>query len=44
MLNMPPIKQPHQPTTPPDLAAFRARLQTAQGPEYWRSLEELAGS
>ena len=44
MFNMPPIKQPHQPTTPPDLAAIRARLQTAQGPEYWRSLEELAGS
>src|SRR2546429_3811144 len=44
MFNMPPIKQPHQPTTPPDLAAMRARLQTAQGAEYWRSLEELAGS
>ena len=44
MFNMPPIKQPHQPATPPDLAALRARLQTAQGPEYWRSLEELAGS
>jgi len=44
MLNMPPIKHSHQPTTPPDLAAIRARLQTVQGPEYWRSLEELAGS
>lgn len=27
-----------------DLTALRARLQTVQGPEYWRSLEELAGS
>ncbi len=25
-----------------DLAAIRARLAAAQGPEYWRSLEELA--
>jgi MoCo/4Fe-4S cofactor protein with predicted Tat translocation signal len=29
---------------PPDLAARHARLQAAQGPEYWRSLEELADS
>lgn len=27
-----------------DLSTWRARLQGAQGPEYWRSLEELAGS
>ena len=26
------------------LAAFRARVARAQGPEYWRSLEELAGT
>jgi len=25
-----------------DLAAVRSRLETARGPEYWRSLEELA--
>src|SRR5690349_116561 len=25
-----------------DLAAIRARLENKQGPEYWRSLEELA--
>jgi len=44
MLNLPQIKPPHQDTPPHDLAAMRARLQTMQGPEYWRSLEELAGS
>jgi molybdopterin-containing oxidoreductase family iron-sulfur binding subunit len=27
-----------------DLAAVRAQLDKATGPEYWRSLEELAGS
>ncbi len=27
-----------------DLATVRQRLQDAQGPQYWRSLEELAGS
>jgi len=27
-----------------DLASVRARIETAAGPEYWRSLEELAGS
>ena len=27
-----------------DLDAARAKLAEAQGPEYWRSLEELAGS
>ena len=43
MLNLPQIK--HLQHTPPrNLAAMRARLQTAQGAEYWRSLEELAGS
>src|SRR5438128_12659556 len=44
MLNMPQIKHPNQPTLPLDLVALHARLQTTQGPEYWRSLEELAGS
>ncbi len=29
---------------PLDLAAIRERLRQAQGPEYWRSLDELAGS
>jgi molybdopterin-containing oxidoreductase family iron-sulfur binding subunit len=28
--------------TPLDLAAVRTRLENARGPEYWRSLEELA--
>jgi MoCo/4Fe-4S cofactor protein with predicted Tat translocation signal len=41
---MPPINHPVQFMPPLDLTALRARLQTAQGPEYWRSLEELAGS
>ena len=27
-----------------DVAAIRARLAESQGQEYWRSLEELAGS
>ena len=27
-----------------DLAAVRTRLQEARGPEYWRSLDELAGT
>ena len=27
-----------------DLATVRAELESTQGPEYWRSLEELAGS
>ena len=31
-------------TTKLDLAAARARLETAKGRDYWRSLEELAGS
>ena len=31
-----------QNTRPRDLAALRARLQTARGQEYWRSLEELS--
>jgi molybdopterin-containing oxidoreductase family iron-sulfur binding subunit len=30
--------------THPDLATIRARLEQASGPEYWRSLEELAGT
>jgi molybdopterin-containing oxidoreductase family iron-sulfur binding subunit len=29
---------------PLDLAAVRTRLQAASGPEYWRSLDELAGT
>src|SRR5438034_11636588 len=27
-----------------DLATARARIEQTKGPEYWRSLEELAGS
>src|SRR5919198_432517 len=41
---MPQMNHPDQPMPPLDLAALRVCLQTAQGPEYWRSLEELAGS
>src|SRR5919198_5469210 len=41
---MPQMNHPDQPMPPLDLTALRARLQTVQGPEYWRSLEELAGS
>jgi len=44
MLNLPQIKPVHQHPSLGDLATIRGRLQTAQGPEYWRSLEELAGS
>jgi len=29
---------------PLDLAAVREEIAAARGPEYWRSLEELAGS
>jgi molybdopterin-containing oxidoreductase family iron-sulfur binding subunit len=38
------MNQLDQPMPPLDLAAIRVRLQTAEGPEYWRSLEELADS
>jgi MoCo/4Fe-4S cofactor protein with predicted Tat translocation signal len=41
---MPPIKRSDQHPLGLDLAALRARLQTMQGPEYWRSPEELADS
>jgi molybdopterin-containing oxidoreductase family iron-sulfur binding subunit len=41
---MPQIKRPQQHTLPLDLVTLETRLQSAQGPEYWRSLEELAGS
>ena len=41
---MPQITHPKQHTLGLDLTALGARLQTMQGPEYWRSLEELAGS
>jgi len=44
MLDMPQITHLNQHATPLDLTAIRTRLQTAQGPEYWRSLEELADS
>ncbi|MGH9667550.1 MAG: TAT-variant-translocated molybdopterin oxidoreductase, partial [Bryobacteraceae bacterium] len=27
-----------------DLAAIRRKLETAKGPQYWRSLEEVAGT
>jgi molybdopterin-containing oxidoreductase family iron-sulfur binding subunit len=33
-----------RPTPPVDLAAIRRRLAAKQGPELWRSLEELAGT
>jgi MoCo/4Fe-4S cofactor protein with predicted Tat translocation signal len=41
---MPPLTPPQQHAVTLDLTALGARLQTVQGPEYWRSLEELAGS
>lgn len=31
-------------TNPLDMAAIRAKLEQARGPEYWRSLEELAST
>jgi MoCo/4Fe-4S cofactor protein with predicted Tat translocation signal len=31
-------------TNPDELSEIRARLASASGPEYWRSLEELAGT
>ena len=33
---------PYESLRPTDFASFRARLETAQGPTYWRSLDELA--
>src|SRR5215831_18527296 len=44
MLDLPPMKHHNQHPSGFDLAAIRAHLQTTQGPEYWRSLEELADS
>jgi len=44
MLDLPQIKPPDQHTTALDLVALRARMQSAQGQEYWRSLEELIGN
>ncbi len=44
MLGVSPMNNRHRKTIPLDLAAIRARLQTAQGQQYWRSLEELAES
>ncbi|MBI3245869.1 MAG: TAT-variant-translocated molybdopterin oxidoreductase [Deltaproteobacteria bacterium] len=35
---------PHTLNTPLDLAAIRARLADSRGPQYWRSLEELANT
>src|SRR5215510_10888928 len=35
---------PRKPRTPVDLAAIRSQLAQRQGKQYWRSLEELAGS
>ena len=32
------------PKTPLDLAAIRSRLSENRGPQYWRSLEELANT
>jgi MoCo/4Fe-4S cofactor protein with predicted Tat translocation signal len=42
MLGVSPMNHTHQKTIPLDLAAIRDRLGQAQGPQYWRSLEELA--
>src|SRR5438105_1988233 len=42
MRDVPPMKHRNQHPQRLDLTAIRARLQIAQGPEYWRSLEELA--
>ncbi|MGH9381189.1 MAG: TAT-variant-translocated molybdopterin oxidoreductase, partial [Thermoanaerobaculia bacterium] len=39
-----PRATPQQRTGQIDLATVRARLAGKQGPEYWRSLEELAGT
>src|SRR5262249_25106655 len=44
VLDMPQIRYPNQHPASLDVTVLRARLQTMQGPEYWRSLEELAGS
>jgi len=41
---MPQINHPNQHTLQLDAVTLGARLQAVQGPEYWRSLEELAGS
>jgi MoCo/4Fe-4S cofactor protein with predicted Tat translocation signal len=35
---------PKEAPKPIDVAAVRARLQSSSGPEYWRSLDELAGT
>ena len=42
MLGVSPMNHTHRKTIPLDLAAIRDRLGTARGPQYWRSLEELA--
>src|SRR5262249_29674390 len=44
MRDVPPMTHPKPHPQRLDLTAIRTRLQTAQGPEYWRSLEELADS
>jgi MoCo/4Fe-4S cofactor protein with predicted Tat translocation signal len=38
------MKRPPHTTSPVDLAAIRARLQAKRGPQYWRSLEEVAAT
>src|SRR5260221_10907179 len=35
---------PYMLTAPLDLAAIRTRLAESRGPQYWRSLEELANT
>ena len=42
MLGVSPMNHTHRKTIPLDLAAIRDRLGPARGPQYWRSLEELA--
>jgi molybdopterin-containing oxidoreductase family iron-sulfur binding subunit len=38
------MNSPNRKTIPVDLAALRTRLETEQGQQYWRSLEELANT
>ena len=42
MLGVSSMNHTHRKAIPLDLAAIRDRLGTARGPQYWRSLEELA--
>src|SRR5439155_20585628 len=44
LLHLPPLMTPPRKSEPIDLAAIRARLADAEGPRFWQSLEELAGT